>query len=203
MSKRPWKEGLDRDKFVATVLYLLRGCGQHPPGVTALVKLLWYADYWHYRRHLRPITGARYVALENGPVLDDYKSLLRSLSPEFVTVAEVPVQRHEHPKQEFRARVEPDESLLEESEVEVLEEVIARLGRFSGKRLIKKTHEEPAWIFAWDEEHPGTHIPYTLFRWTDNLPSDDSLDAARAILAGRPDILDAVKTEFTDRDDTQ
>src|SRR5262245_21561989 len=73
---------LDREKFANTVLFLLKGCGG--AGVLKLVKMLYFADFEHYRRHLRPITGAEYVALPNGPVPNDYKQLLEELETEGV-----------------------------------------------------------------------------------------------------------------------
>ena len=188
MAEKSWREGLNQEKFVATVLYLLRGCS-NPPGITALIKLIWYADYWHYQRHLTTITGARYIALENGPVLHDYTELLASLEPGFVETTLIPIQGKEHPKQEFVPRVQPDESLLSESETIVLGEVTQRLGHLSGSELIKRTHLDPPWLLTWDADKPAQHIPYMLFRWAENLPTEDDLEAARRLLAARPKLV--------------
>lgn len=192
MTRRPWKEGLDTEKFEAAVLYLLKGCSSHPPGITALVKMVWYADYWHYRQHLSTVTGARYVALPEGPVVDDYRGLFYSLKGA-VGVESVPIQGKPYPKEEFRAAIEPNERLLSESELEVLDTVIERCGRSSGMSLSRRTHREGPWSWIWDDTSPGLHIPYMAFRWLDNVPDEEDLRAARESIESDPDLLNTIR----------
>lgn len=166
-------------KLTNTVLYLLRGCAARP-GVTQLLKMLWFADYWHYRQHLRVITGAEYVALERGPVLDNYKSVLEGLvTTNLLSKKEVAVEGQELPKIEYQREVEPDESVFSESEIAVLEQVIADCGPMTGLALSHRTHREGPWLFAWDPQNVGRKIPPALFRWMDNLPDEEELAIAK------------------------
>ena len=42
----------------------------------AVLKLLFYSDFAHYKEHDRAISNWRYVRLPYGPVPDDFKKLL-------------------------------------------------------------------------------------------------------------------------------
>jgi len=176
----------EMEKLTNTVLYLLRGCAPARPSTTSLLKLVWYADYEHYRKHLAPITGANYVALERGPVLDQYKQILDMLEQENVVKRiKEPVQGHpDQPKIEFVPQAAPDETVFLESEIEVLDEVIRTCGGKSGNELSERTHREGPWSFAWNPERPGQPIPYVAFRWVENLPDEREAALARESVAG-------------------
>lgn len=184
-----WKPEFDREKFAATVLYLLRASEPARPGLTALLKMLWYSDYKHYQEHLRPITGADYVALENGPVIDDYKDHFKWLrSAEYVKLTRKEVQGHDRPKQEYVPLMEANEDLLTESEQETLDRIAQKYARVPGSKLSEKTHREGPWTFVWDSSQPYQEIPYPLFRWVENLPDDEDLEKAAEEQLNRPEV---------------
>jgi uncharacterized phage-associated protein len=171
---------MKNDRLANTVLYLLAGCPD--AGLTKLLKLLYFADYTHYREHLTTITGATYVALERGPVLDGYEEELDSLERRgFLAIRDVPVFGHEKPKKEYMRLGAPDPDAFNESEIATLDEVLLKYGRQSGVALSKLTHEESApWEHVWDPSAPGAVIPYALWRWLDNMASERDVKTAQA-----------------------
>jgi uncharacterized phage-associated protein len=173
-----------KKKLANTVLFILRGCAQHNPGVTALVKLLFLADSEHYRQHLRQITSGKYVALDNGPVLQDYQERLAELQAEgVVDLVEIPLEGVPRSKQQYIPKREADESAFTESELRILQEVIRQHGSKSGAELIRYTHQTGPWAFIWDGSEQGRPIPPVAFRWQDNLPDEADVAAARVLLA--------------------
>lgn len=187
-----WQQAFDREKFAATILYFLRECAPRRPGLTNLLKLVWYADYKHYRENLRPITGATYVALPNGPVIDDYREHFSWLEKEgYVSKEEVEIQGHEKRKQEYRPEVEPDEELFSSSESETLQSIVAEFGQLTGSSLSEKTHREGPWQIVWSDEQPGRDIPYSLFRWLDTLPDSEDQDKVTKQLE-RPEVQNEI-----------
>jgi uncharacterized phage-associated protein len=175
----------NKRKLANTVLYLLRGCPTKP-GLTHLLKMLYYADSGHYRKYLRSITGGRYVALARGPVLDDYQAQLDSLEQAgILSKKEVPVEGKPLPKLEYEPLREPNEAIFSDSELEILDEVIATCGRSTGAALSRRTHGDGPWSFAWNPLKPGRPMPYMLFRWLDNLPDEDERDQAKQIILQR------------------
>jgi len=156
--------------------------------------MVWYADYWHYRRHLRRITEAEYVALPRGPVVDDYERILGTFVTEgLLERQEVPVQGHpENPKIEYVPLMEPDETLFIETEIEVLNVVVQECGRKTGAELTAKTHREGPWVITWNADRPGQRITDLSMRWLDNLPNESDLAEARKALA-RPEVAAQIR----------
>lgn len=171
-------------KLTNTILYLLERCASPLPGKQALLKMVWYSDYWHYQEHLSLITESEYVAMPNGPVIDNYQDLLNALvSDGLLAVEKKTVYGKPNAKEEYRPLVESDESLFSESEVRILQRVLTDCGGRPGYELSLRTHLDPPWLMAWDEERPNQRIPRMLFRWAENLPDDEDQEFARQALA--------------------
>lgn len=171
-------------KLANTILYLLERCGSPLPGKQALLKMVWYADYWHYQEHLSLITESDYVAMPNGPVIDNYQQLLDGLVEQKVlTVEKVKVYGQPNPKEEYRPVVQADQARFSESELRTLQRVLTECGGRTGAELSKWTHLDPPWIIAWDEQRPNQRIPRMLFRWVENLPDEEDQEFARQALA--------------------
>ncbi len=188
---------MDTNKLANTVLYLLRGCGTARPSLRSLLKMIWFADYRHYRKHLRPITGGRYVALERGPVLDKYVTLFRTFEQEGIwkktTVAiHGGGAKKLKPKVEYVPKQEPNDAAFLPSEREVLDEVIGHCSGQSAAALSELSHRDAPWIFAWNANDPGRPIPYPLMRWMDNLPEEADLAVAKKAIS-RPHVAAEIK----------
>ena len=185
---------MDQTKFENTVLYLLRRCFPEQPGLTVLLKMLYFEDYEHYRHHLSPITGADYVALERGPVVDGYKALFDEMTEKgLVTLFEATNVGHQDKTWEYRPVGDPDLSLFSSTELDVLDLVAAHHGSETGVALSEKTHLEGPWSLVWDARDQGRPIPYPLFRWLDNLPDESDLLEAKGQIESRPEVLDNIK----------
>jgi uncharacterized phage-associated protein len=182
---------MKNDRLANVVLYLLRGAPK--PGLVKLLKLIYFADFLHYRTHLVSLTGAKYVALTRGPVLDRYEDEFASLEQRgFICVKDVPVVGHEKPKQEYMPIGEPNESAFSAPERATLDEVLLRYGNKSGYELSEMTHEELApWKLVYDQKVQGKPIPYTLFRWLENYADDRDVAMAKE-RAGRPEVVKAL-----------
>lgn len=179
-----------------TVLYLLRRSAAHRPAMTVLLKMLWYVDYLHYGTHLASITGARYVALKRGPVLDDYKNIFERMEREGLMTQEREASQRfpETPTQYFSAVGVPDIALFKAEEIDTMEEVIATCAHRTGSSLSRLTHgtNEP-WTLVWDEEsEKPAPIPEVLWRWSDNLPDSTDLALAREDVS-RPQVRAALE----------
>jgi uncharacterized phage-associated protein len=176
-------EQVNYNKFVNTVLLLLERCEAARPGQTHLLKMLWYADYWHYLGNLKLITDAQYVALERGPVPDGYKALFQRMEKEkIIKKHEVTVFGQPEPKIEYEALMDPDENQFTQTESEVLARVIRECGTETGNSLSHRTHREGPWQHVWTGE-PGRPIPLGALRWLDNLPTDADVTKAKKTLA--------------------
>jgi len=105
------------------------------------------------------ITGLQYVRLPFGPTPDQYEFLLGILSSRgAVRIDQKPVGQTGEGEIITIASVPPnDESELDHNEIETLERVWKRFGKYSAKRLSSKSHQEKAWV----ELRDGDPIPYS------------------------------------------
>lgn len=135
-------------------------------------KLLYFADKTHLLRYGRPIIGDEYYCLPFGPLPSNADNLLDeaemapdtglSADPLFSDYLEVD-RRPKYP--EYRAKRSCDLDVFSASEVEVLDEVVVRYGRYHPVALAELSHREPDWTIANQERapHGRADMPYELF----------------------------------------
>lgn len=122
--------------------------------VTKMNKLLFYADFIHYRRHGYGITGLHYRALQYGPVPESWGTLYGSLRG-------VDMEEFVYPSGQSGVRLEsasaPDKDGLTESETETVERVCSLFANMSAGDISATSHLEKAWI---DNHNTASTISY-------------------------------------------
>ena len=116
----------DAGKLVAAVLYFCRN------GIsrTKLNKLLFYADFLHYKEFGVSITGAKYAHLPYGPCLDEYQHILAMLieGRKALGVEEIESSGREGEMIELlKSQVAPDLGVFSPSEMQVIGAVAHQL----------------------------------------------------------------------------
>lgn len=129
----------------------------HKPGgvlKTKLNKLLWYADFVHFRKHSVSISGAQYIHLPYGPVPDDYLAYLYSLSAEEALSIEEMDMGNELVGENIRAMRKPAENILLSSgtALKVLQGVYTYFRTYSSKRISELSHKEEAYLRTQPQE---------------------------------------------------
>jgi len=131
---------LDWRKLFNAIIYF---CSEGQPK-TKLNKLLFYADFKHFKEYSVSITGARYVHLQYGPVPDGYDYYFAELSREqYLAVEEEVIGAYTSFK--CIARAEPDLRAFEQTERHVLEEVLNHFREFGSVKIMEFSHEETAY----------------------------------------------------------
>jgi putative zinc finger/helix-turn-helix YgiT family protein len=123
--------------------------------VTKLAKLMFYADFLHYREHTISITGLAYAHAPQGPIPDRYERIRDDVIENAV------VQIEERFGDSWAGEVlvaqrPADLTVFSESELAVLRAVRKRLGAKTSKRLSEMSHAETAWMTT----EMGERIPY-------------------------------------------
>lgn len=109
---------LDIGKLFAAILFFCRG-GQLK---TKLNKLLFYADFKHFKEYAVSLTGARYIHLPYGPVPNNYEFYFAELIREgSLRVEEVVMGQYIG--EQFVTIHAPDLNIFTDSEIKVLSEV--------------------------------------------------------------------------------
>jgi len=130
-----------------------------PPGVfkTKLNKLLFYADFKHFKDYAVSITGCVYAHLPYGPAPEKYDVLLAALQYGERTIL---LEERDFPGyvgEVVIATTPPDISLFRPSELRVLAEVKERIGDLTAKQVSDLSHKEKAYTCT----ASGDLIPYS------------------------------------------
>jgi uncharacterized phage-associated protein len=148
------------------------------PGITPfyIAKVFFFADKAHLLDWGRPISGDRYIAMENGPVPSAIYDLIKEneyLDDGILDAFEARVERRGRkmfPRFPFQHRA------LSRTDVEYLVSSLDRYGRMPFDVLKQLTHEEVSWRDAWDK--PGINNEMDpLLLIEQNVEDRDSLIA--------------------------
>lgn len=143
---------LNLDKLFETIKFFTTG------GVfkTKLCKLLFYADFKHFKDYSVSITGARYVHLHHGPVPDNYEHYFAILIHNEKVITPIEIDYNDFIGEKFHAEKEPDTSVFKTSEIEILGYVKNFFKNYSTKAIRDFSHNEK----GYKETNIGEVISY-------------------------------------------
>ena len=108
-----------------------------------LIKLLYLADRESLIDSGYPITGARLVSMDKGPVLSEVLDLIT-----WEQDGDSPWRRYVSPPERYEVSLAaaPDADELSEYELAILDGVFERFGRMDRWALVRYTHTLPEWV---------------------------------------------------------
>lgn len=131
------------------------------PYKVKLNKLLFYADFTHFRTYGKSISGMPYVAIDMGPVPDRFASLFEWMERRRLILIHVKTFQNESIGEQFLPIEQSDlTAVLDSREMETLTTVSDVLGRLNSTRIIEFSHAEPAWL---DNVSEKTQIDYSRY----------------------------------------
>lgn len=140
----------DPEKFKNLILFIAMECRNDERfGLMKLSKMLYYCDFEAFRRLRRPITGATYVKMTNGPVPKEIYDMRRELVAEGRARVE-PRRVFDYNEQRLVPVVEGVElsDQFDDDEREIIGEVIDWLRHMSGAEVSRISHGEFGWRFG-------------------------------------------------------
>jgi len=145
---------LDLDKLFNTILFFCK------EGVlkTKLNKLLFYADFKHFKEYTVSITGARYARVPFGPAPDKFAHYFATLADYGQMHIEEVAFTDEIVGEKFIADKKPDLSLFSDSELKIMLMVKEFFTNYNAKQITDFSHEEK----GFQETLNGKLISYTF-----------------------------------------
>lgn len=132
---------LSMDKIAAVGHLLISKIG--PVFVTKMNKLMFYADFIHYKRHGYGITGLSYRALQYGPVPESWGMV-------YGTMSGIAMEEFVYPSGQSGIQLEihseVDYSALDEAEISTVESVCKFFADMNAGEISEASHKEKAWI---------------------------------------------------------
>lgn len=163
----------DETRFKELIMLISEMCADDPTyGSIKLNKILYFADFMAYRELGKPITGATYFKLQEGPAPREFLAARRALvregrleidhRPYFQGVQKRPVV----------VGAGPQRTLFAESELRIVASIVSYFHGKSARDVSDISHREPGWILAEDRED----IPYET-AWLSQDPIDQTDEA--------------------------
>lgn len=132
------------EKFTEMIVYFT---GQLQPYKTKMNKLLFYADFMQFRNTCFSISGARYRAIDMGPVPNNFNSLFEYVANN----DDIDLWQTEFADGKMGEQFKPNEkrkfnpALFSEEEMEVLKHIARKFKTTKTNEIIDLSHEEKAW----------------------------------------------------------
>jgi putative zinc finger/helix-turn-helix YgiT family protein len=133
----------DLNKVNNLVLYFAE---KVKPFKTKMNKLLFYADFLHFKQTGFSITGLRYQAIQKGPVPKNYDWIFDNcMEKKFVKI-----KLHDYGNYMGEQLLPTGEKIFEEelftsSELKAIEVIVASFKKATINEIVNKSHEEKAW----------------------------------------------------------
>lgn len=113
---------------------------------TKLFKLLWYADFLHFKRHGHSISGLCYVHFAWGPVPQNYNRLLSEIEECGMVRIEPVVVAEDFNGEIIEALGGVDSNSLSDEERATIQVITGRFGTWSSKALSEYSHKEKGYV---------------------------------------------------------
>jgi Protein of unknown function (DUF4065) len=165
---------LDPDKLVAAMLYI--AARVNDPTTWRIGKLIFLGDFAHVGRYGRPIVGGRYCAMPHGPVPSEALGLMNGILKQDIdpifweTGVETQFDIRDGKYPEFIPKVKPNLECLSDSDVEMLDTVIAEYGRWNFGKLSNFVHRLPAYVRATEREPDSRNPPMDYEEFFEDNP---------------------------------
>lgn len=134
------------EKFKEVFLYLLGRVGSKPNiGETVLYKLLYFIDFDYYEKYEEQLVGATYQKNQYGPTPIEFKKITEKMIGDG-EIEKVKSSYFAYPQNKYLPRRRPDLSKLKASEIEVIDEVIAKLSDLNASQISDYSHNDVPWL---------------------------------------------------------
>lgn len=140
------------DKFREVLLYILSRIGARPyMGETVLYKLLYFIDFDYYEKYEEQLIGATYIRNHYGPTPTHFRKLVEEME-EAGILERVCSEYYSYPQTKYLPHREPDLSLLSGRELELIEEVLGKLGSMNARQISDHSHGDVPWMSTQEGE---------------------------------------------------
>ncbi len=142
------------EKFFEAIKFF---CFQDRVFKTKLMKLLFYADFSHFKKYSVSITGARYARLPYGPVPDQFEKWLAFLTLDDTSVRNEEEWTNDCPGEVYVCDISPTLAIFSPSELRILAAVKENFQRYTAKRISEISHNES----GYQQTENARLIPYS------------------------------------------
>ncbi len=133
-------------KFREVLLYVLNRVGAKPHvGETVIYKLLYFIDFDYYEKYEEQLIGATYIANKFGPTPVEFRKVVEKMEQDGDLVR-VKNQHFQYQQRKYLPLRGPDTSVLNGRELELIDDVLRRLGDMNAAQISAWSHGDVPWL---------------------------------------------------------
>tara|TARA_B100000700_G_scaffold34458_1_gene33331 strand:- start:1622 stop:2650 length:1029 start_codon:yes stop_codon:yes gene_type:complete len=140
---------LQVNKIIELIVFM---CSLSGALKTKLNKLMFYSDFIGFKKQTRSITGLHYVHLPYGPVPNNFDFVYAQLLKENIISKDEVCYPNGYVGENFISNREPDLSVFNEDELEVINFVREKFKDFTSTDITEYSHKEKAYLETSNKE---------------------------------------------------
>lgn len=134
--------------FMEVLLYILSKVGGKPNvGETVLYKLLYFIDFDYFEKYEKQLIGATYIKNHFGPTPVEFKKIVEKMEREGV-IEKVTSKFFKYDQKKYLPLRKPDLSILSGQDLELIDDVLAKLSDGTATELSNYSHGDIPWQIA-------------------------------------------------------
>lgn len=138
------------EKFKEVLIYLLNKIGSKENiGETVVYKLLYFIDFDFYEKYEEQLIGATYIKNLYGPTPVEFKKIIGKMITN-KEIEKVQSKYFNYPQTKYLPLRKPDLSKLKANELELINNVIDKLGDMNANEISDYSHKDVPWSVAKD-----------------------------------------------------
>jgi len=150
-----------REKLINAIIYLVthtKYCG-----ITKLMKLLYFLDFYHFKQTGKSVTGSDYFAWDKGPVSREvHRELSEKMTPDMEKSIKITEFEDSH-FLKFSAKKKFDPEYFSERELKILDDLSFIFKDAKAEDMVEITHlKDKPWDKTLKEKGPLHKINYML-----------------------------------------
>jgi len=139
-------------KFKEVLLYILGKIGAKPNvGETVLYKLLYFIDFNYYEKYEEQLIGATYIKNHHGPTPIEFSKIVNEMI-ENKEIEAVKSKYFQHFQKKYLPHREPNLSVLNASEIKLIDDVIHKLSNMNASAISEYSHKDVPWMTTPDQQ---------------------------------------------------
>jgi len=139
-------------KFKEVLLYILNKIGSKPNiGETVIYKLLYFIDFNYYEKYEEQLIGATYIKNHHGPTPKEFKKVINEMIKKG-EIMKVESNYFQYPQTKYLPLRKPDLTKLKATEIEVIDDVLNKLGDMNASQISEYSHNDVPWLTTEDRE---------------------------------------------------
>ena len=133
-------------KFKEVLIYILNNVGAKPTiGETVLYKLLYFIDFDYYEKYEEQLIGATYLKNKYGPTPLEFRKIVDQMMAKG-EIIEVQDKHFKYPQRKYLPLRRPNLGILNGNEIEVIDDVLARLSDMNAREISDYSHNDVPWL---------------------------------------------------------